>query len=134
VKKLIKPLLLSFLVTIFVTSFISACGQAAENKTKVIFSSGTILIDVRTPMEFKYDHLKKAVNIPLNTIKEDIKYFAPDKQQAIAVYCTTGKRSGMARKELEGMGYKNVINAGKFKELKEMEEKWDKENLARHKQ
>ena len=122
-KKRIKLLLLFFSAAAFITAAATAFGQGAENKIETVFSSETLLIDVRTPIEFQYDHLEKAVNIPLNTIKEDIKYFAPDKEKAIALYCSSGKRSEFALKELKDLGYKNVVNAGKFMELKEIEKK-----------
>ena len=116
-KKLIALLLLSFFV------FVTTCGPVVANEYEKIFSTKNILIDVRTPAEYQYDHLKKAVNIPLNELNADIKYFAPDKEQAIVVYCASGKRSDIAVRELKGLGYTNVINAGKFKDLKEMEGK-----------
>ena len=119
-KKLVTLLMISF--------FVTSCGHVGANKYEKIFSPEILLIDVRTPMEYRYDHLEKAVNIPLNTIKEDIKYFAPDKERAIAVYCLSGGRANIAAKELKGLEYKNVINAGNFKNLKEMEEKRNNSN------
>lgn len=109
---------------LFFPFFVFGCGHVGvHNNYEKIFSSKNILIDVRTPMEFHQGHLKKAVNIPLNKIKEEIKYFAPDKEQPIVVYCLSGGRAGFALKELEKLGYKNVVNAGKYSELKEIEKK-----------
>jgi phage shock protein E len=120
VKKLLALLLLSL--------FVTACGHVATDISQKTASSKNILIDVRTPLEYQQGHLNNAVNIPFNKIKEDIKNYAPDKEQTIMVYCQSGKRSDIAVKELKGLGYKNVINAGKFKELKEMEEKRNESN------
>ena len=114
-KKLITLLLMSF--------FVFGCGHIPANNNEKIFSPKNLLIDVRTPMEFQQGHLKKAVNIPLNKIKEDIKYFAPDKKRTVIVYCLSGKRAEIAAKELKDLGYNNVINAGKYMELKKIEEK-----------
>jgi phage shock protein E len=119
-KKLIALLLLSF--------YVIGCGHVASDRSEKIFSSGNILIDVRTPLEFHQGHLEKAVNIPFNKIKEDIKYFAPDKTQPVVLYCLSGGRADFALKTLKSLGYTNVINAGKYKELKEMEEKRNKSN------
>ena len=44
------------------------------------------------------------------------------------LYCLSGGRADYAVKVLKDMGYKNVINAGKYKELKEMDEKRNKSN------
>ena len=82
-------------------------------------------------MEYQSGHLKKAVNIPLNQLKEDIKYFAPDKEQVIAVYCQSGGRTKIALKELESLGYKNLIDAGKYEELQKIEEERNKTNPDR---
>ena len=109
----------------------ATCGQNNSINKDQIFNSKTILIDVRTPSEYAYDHLKKAVNIPLNKIEEDIKYFAPDKEQTIVVYCSSGKRAAVAAKELKNMGYKNVINAGRLKDLKPLEERLSKSNQGK---
>jgi len=121
VKKLIALLLLSF--------YVAGCGHVGAKKYEEIPPSKIVLIDVRTPLEYQNDHLEKSVNIPFDKIKDEIKYFAPDKEQVIMVYCQSGKRTDIAIRELKGLGYKNVINAGRFKELKEIEEKQTKKPL-----
>ena len=113
-KKIIILLLLSLFATV--------CGQVDANEYEKIFSSKNVIVDVRTPSEYLYGHIEKAVNIPLDKIEADIKYFAPDKNQTVVVYCASGHRASMAEKKLIEMGYKNVINAGKYKELKKLEE------------
>jgi phage shock protein E len=117
-KKLVALILLSFFTTV--------CGQVDANEYERIFSSENVLVDVRTPSEYLYDHLDKAVNIPFDKIESEIKYYAPNKEQTIVVYCESGSRARMAQKKLEEMGYTNVINAGKFRELKAAEEKLNK--------
>ncbi|MGD9158048.1 MAG: rhodanese-like domain-containing protein [Desulfobacteraceae bacterium] len=114
-KKLIPVLLLSF--------FVAVCGQVDANEYEKIFSSENVMIDVRTPTEYNKGHLKKAVNLPYNKIAAGIKNIAPDKDQTIVVYCHSGKRANFAAKKLKNMGYTNVINAGKYKDLKALEEK-----------
>jgi len=117
-RSLMKRLLILLLLSLFVT----VCGQVDANEYEKIFSSKNIIVDVRTPSEYLYGHLSKAVNIPFDKIEGEIKYFAPDKEQTIVVYCESGSRARMAEKILKNMGYKNVINAGKYKDLKELEE------------
>jgi phage shock protein E len=39
------------------------------------------------------------------------------------IYCRSGRRSAIAEKTLKELGYKNVINAGKYDDLKELEDK-----------
>ena len=114
-KKLITLLLLSLFATV--------CGQVDANEYEKIFSPDNVLIDVRTPWEYQSGHLKNAKNIPYDKIEEDIKYFVPNKEQTIVVYCLSGKRADIAEKKLKNLGYKNVINGGKFKDLEAMQKK-----------
>ena len=67
-----------------------------------------VLIDVRTPNEFKSGHVAKAKNIPLNTIGNKMSSIPKDK--TVVLICRTGSRSGIAAKQLAGAGYENVIN------------------------
>jgi rhodanese-related sulfurtransferase len=55
-----------------------------------------LIIDVRTPEEYKAGHLKGAVNINLNseTFKEDIAKL--DKSKTYLIYCRSGNRSSRA--------------------------------------
>jgi rhodanese-related sulfurtransferase len=41
-----------------------------------------------------------------------------DKKTPIIVFCRSGRRSGKAKEELEGMGYHAVLNAGGVGELR----------------
>lgn len=67
-----------------------------------------VLIDVRTPSEFKSGHVAKAKNIPLNTIGN--KLSSIPKNKTVVLICRTGNRSGMAARQLAGAGYENIIN------------------------
>ena len=122
-KKLITLLLLSFFVTV--------CGQVNANDYEKIFSKENVLIDVRTPSEYQAGHLKNAVNIPYDKIKSEIEKLASDKAQTIVVYCRSGRRADIAAKNLTGLGYKNVINAGRYNELKKLEEKYNASNSGK---
>ena len=121
-KKLITLLLLSLFATV--------CGQVNADEYEKIFSSENILIDVRNPSEYQKGHLDKAINIPYSKIRSEIEKLAPNKEQTIVVYCLSGKRSKFTAKKLESMGYTNVINAGKYKDLKAREEK-NRQNKSR---
>lgn len=121
-KKIFALLLLSFFVTV--------SGQVGADEYEKIFTTKNVLIDVRTPSEYMNGHLDKAVNIPFNKIETEIKYYAPDKAQMVVVYCLSGKRADIAAKKLEDMGYTNIINAGKYNDLKAVEERLKKTKAA----
>lgn len=74
-------------------------------------NSEIVVIDVRTRDEYRYNHLKKAVNVPLQDIcKEKVEQFVNNKSCIIIVYCEYGGRSKKAVSKLNKMGYENVYN------------------------
>ena len=71
---------------------------------------GAILIDVRSPQEYREGHLDGAISIPDYQIKRTATKQIKNKEQLIVVYCSTGHRSQEAQKILQNMGYTNVYN------------------------
>jgi phage shock protein E len=84
-------------------------GQSTSN-LKSIIDEGAYLVDVRTPSEFAEGHVKGSVNIPLDTIANNLQKFSNKKN--IIVFCRSGNRSGQAKVILENSGLKNVTNGG----------------------
>jgi rhodanese-related sulfurtransferase len=79
-------------------------------------AKGFVLIDVRTPEEFKAGAVEGAVNIPLDVIDQQITRAVPCKIQQIYVYCRSGRRSAAAADKLKKAGYTAVENLGGFSE------------------
>jgi phage shock protein E len=81
-----------------------------------LVENGAVLIDVRSKGEYDSGYVEGAVHIPHYDIKnqKDLieKLTKNDKSASIVVYCQSGSRSGVAKIELEKMGYKNVVNHG----------------------
>lgn len=75
-----------------------------------------VIIDVRTEDEFSAGHINGAIHIPYTEIGEKIADFVPDKSASVAVYCRSGRRSGIAREEMLRLGYQNVDNIGGMEE------------------
>ena len=71
-----------------------------------------IILDVRTPEEFKEKHIKGAINIPNENIGEEEIPALPDKDCLILVYCRSGNRSKQAAEKLVKLGYTNVVEFG----------------------
>jgi phage shock protein E len=78
----------------------------------------SLLIDVRSAEEFAAGALPGAIRIGHEQIGEQIASIAPDKQQQIVLYCRSGRRSQLAEQRLRELGYRNLINAGGYAELK----------------
>ena len=66
-----------------------------------------VLLDVRTPEEYKEGHLKGAINIDvkdsINFMKKALETLPKDK--TVMVYCRSGKRSANAAGKLATEGY-----------------------------
>lgn len=73
--------------------------------------SGALLLDVRTPEEYKQGHIPESINVPLQTIG-GIASVTGDKGVPLFVYCYSGARSRQAVKALQSLGYTNVTNIG----------------------
>lgn len=114
-----KRLIIAFIMAWVVVSYAQA--EAASNG--IVNNDKITIIDVRTAQEYNEGHLKNAINIPYDEIRDKIKKYVPDKDEKIILYCRSGRRSGIAEKTLKDMGYKNVINAGAYEELRKKEEK-----------
>lgn len=71
-----------------------------------------IILDVRTPEEFKSKHIPGAINIPNETIGTEEVPELPDKEQLILIYCRSGSRSKQAAEKLAAQGYTNIVEFG----------------------
>lgn len=75
---------------------------------------GAKVIDVRNPDEFSSRHISSAINLPLHELSQRIAQVAPDKNTVLLLHCQGGVRSGMAKRQLEQMGYTKVFNLGSY--------------------
>ena len=87
-------------------------GLVRAGKARDCLKQGAKVIDVRSPEEFQSGHLDGAVNIPLGDLRDQIARHAPDKDRPLLLHCLGGTRSGMGRRTLRQLGYKNVFNLG----------------------
>ena len=71
---------------------------------------GCIVIDVRSPQEYKEGHIQGTISIPEYDILRDINKYVKSKNEEIVVCCQSGYRSKKAQKELQKQGYTNVFN------------------------
>jgi len=66
-----------------------------------LMQNGALIVDVRSPQEFKSGHAKKSKNIPLNVLKSQT---ASLKGKEIILVCKSGGRAGMAKSILKKEG------------------------------
>ena len=72
---------------------------------------GAVLLDVRTPQEYREGHIPGSKNVPLQQL-EKAAAVAGDKDTPLFVYCYSGSRSRQAAGILKRMGYTKVSNIG----------------------
>ena len=70
-----------------------------------------VLLDVRTPQEYREGHIPCSRNVPLQRI-EGVRAVAGHKDIPLFVYCYSGARSSEAAYVLREMGYTCVKNIG----------------------
>ncbi len=70
-----------------------------------------VLLDVRTPGEYREGHIPGSKNIPLQTL-DQIEEIVENKATPIFVHCLSASRSRQATMILQQMGYQNVKNIG----------------------
>ncbi|HIP36146.1 MAG TPA: rhodanese-like domain-containing protein [Crocinitomix sp.] len=90
-------------------------NSAKQEKILEMISRGGIIIDVRTPGEFKMSHVPGSKNIPLNLISSKLKNLQK-LNKPIIVCCASGNRSGQAASMLQAKGIE-VINGGSWRSL-----------------
>lgn len=90
---------------------------AEELKQKIDNGDMFLLIDVREPNEFNAGYIPGSLNIPRGTLEfkigneeywESEMLYMPEKEEELVLYCRKAKRSILAARTLEMLGYKNV--------------------------
>ena len=85
-------------------------SNAVEFKAAFEKEKDAILIDVRTPEEFKSGAIEKAVNIDYNDPKFEEKIVHLDKKLPYYVYCLSGGRSSSAADLMRKNGFEKVVD------------------------
>ena len=85
---------------------------AEEAKAKLDSDDSVILVDVRTPEEYREGHIPGAILLPVSDIEAKAESELPDKSATYIVYCRTGSRSAAAASQLVEMGYENIYDLG----------------------
>ena len=74
-------------------------------------TDSAVLLDVRTPDEYRQGHIPGSKNVPLQSISK-VAGMIDNKSTTIFVHCLSGARSRQAAAILKQMGYTNVKNIG----------------------
>ena len=97
---------------------LTACGGSSvkvNNLDANAFASdiknpGVVVLDVRTAGEFASGHIENAINIDVESSDFDAQIAKLDKKVEYAVYCHSGRRSGIATEKMAKSGFEKVTN------------------------
>ncbi|MFV7235809.1 MULTISPECIES: rhodanese-like domain-containing protein [Flavobacterium] len=81
-----------------------------------LIKQGAIVLDVRSKGEYTGGHIKGAVNIPVDTLRNNLSQLK-DKNQTIITCCASGMRSASAKSILKSNGFTQVYNGGGWRSL-----------------
>ena len=81
-----------------------------------LVNEGAIILDVRSKGEFAGGHIKGAVNISVDTLRNNLDKLK-DKNKPIITCCASGMRSSSAKSILKSNGYSDVHNGGAWSSL-----------------
>jgi molybdopterin/thiamine biosynthesis adenylyltransferase/rhodanese-related sulfurtransferase len=71
---------------------------------------GALWVDIRELDEWAEGRIPGAIHVPRGNLEARIERAAPDKSQAIVLYCAAGNRSAFAAKTLEELGYERPLS------------------------
>lgn len=72
------------------------------NKERIVF------VDIRKDEEYDEAHIKNAIHIPIEELKEKLGRVERYKNEPVVMVCANGKRSSRATADLKKAGFKNV--------------------------
>jgi rhodanese-related sulfurtransferase len=90
-------------------------GLGPKVEMKELVQRGAIIIDVRTPSEYKGGHIKGSINIPLQNLESNLSKIK--KANPVITCCASGMRSASAKGMLKSKGFE-AYNGGSWTGLK----------------
>src|SRR5437763_15246866 len=86
---------------------------------------GTVVLDVRQPVEYEQGALPGAVHIPRGHLESKIESQVPERSTPIVIHCASGVRSAFAAKTLQDLGFTDVVSmSGGFNKWKDEGREW----------
>lgn len=89
-------------------------GKSAD--FKALRQNGAVILDVRTPQEYKAGHIQGSKNIPLQSLGNQLNKL--DKNKPVITCCKSGMRSANAQGILKNNGFE-AYNGGGWQSLQQ---------------
>ena len=90
-------------------------GFGPKTDFAALVKQGAVILDVRSPAEYKQGHIKGSINAPLNDLPRHISKLKKD--AAVITCCASGMRSASAKSVLKSNGFTQVYNGGGWSSL-----------------
>jgi phage shock protein E len=90
-------------------------GLGPKVDFKALLQNGATIIDVRSKGEYQGGHIKGSVNIPLDSLGNNLSKIKKDKP--VITCCASGMRSASAKAMLKSRGFAEVHNGGGWMSL-----------------
>lgn len=107
----LKYMIIALIVLFFITRMFPTKGvrtiTSAQLKNE-LNDKNKQFVDVRTPSEYKGNHISQFQNIPLHQLEQKISQLSIDKE--VVLICQSGMRSNKACKILKKHGFRQVTN------------------------
>jgi rhodanese-related sulfurtransferase len=81
-----------------------------QGATELLNREEGVVVDIRPMADFSKGHIINAVNIPMNSLKNQMTQLEKHKEKPIIIACRSGAQSAAASKILRGSGFERVYN------------------------
>lgn len=93
-------------------------GKKSRSIQELLDDKG-VIVDVRSKAEYAGGHLKNSINIPLDSLSNQLSRL--DKTRPVITCCASGMRSASAKRMLKSNGFNEVVNGGGWSSLRKYE-------------
>lgn len=100
-------LLLAMPVLLWATDPHTTLSQA-DLMDRLHAGQAPILVDVRTPEEYRSGHVPGAINIPVQELDRRLAELSGYRDSELVLYCETGMRAGHAGRMLQRQGFTQI--------------------------
>ena len=102
-------------VVVAVSRIIRRGAGVSQEAVRQKLAAGAVVVDVRTPEEFRGGAFPGAINVPLQQLGSRLSELPKDKP--LVVYCAAGGRSASATAMLVQAGFGDVTNGGGLSQM-----------------
>jgi molybdopterin/thiamine biosynthesis adenylyltransferase/rhodanese-related sulfurtransferase len=101
--------------------------EVSPAEAEALGQQGVPLVDIRESIEWDEGHVPGAVHVPRGHLESRIEAALPERDRPVVLYCAGGTRSALAVRQLEELGYSDVVSmSGGFQQWKSEGRSWQR--------